>query len=190
MLGYTVLRIAWMAPPTNKLRLSQLVPDEVAADIAKRSIDHVANLTFSLLKGDAVLPAVKDYRITPIYRELRRFAYYAVHGAMFEGDSVHHYMISLIPLWQSVCGADADVDGVSDTADPETPLGLVICAALARRRIALGETVSAVQLAVLSGLSDRQIRQLISVREIAATGGSISAKNARRFLGARKVPGF
>lgn len=154
------------------------------------AIDHVANLTMSLLTLEVQRYPVEDPICTRIYSEVRRFTYYAMHGAMFEGDSVHEYMISLIPLYQSVCGGDAAVDGISEEADPETPLGLVICAGLARERIGRGEAVSAVELAVLSGLSDRQVRQLIRDGEVAAREGKISAKTAKRFLMARKVPGF
>jgi hypothetical protein len=179
-----------MAPPTNKLRLSQLVPDDVAADIAKRSVEHVAHLTMSLLSLDALPLALGDPRTMEIYNEVRRFTYYATQGAMLEGDSVHECMISLIPLYQSVCGGDAAVDGISEDADPETPLGLVIRAGLARERIARGEAVSAVELAALSDLSDRQVRQLIRNGEIRASDGRISAKTATRFLSARQVPGF
>lgn len=178
-----------MAPPTDKPRLSQLVPEEVAAEVANLAIDHVASLTTSLLTGDAVRRAVKDARSTPIYREVQRFACYAIEGSMLAGDSVWSHMVSLIPLYASICGTDAGVDGISD-ADPETPLGLIICAALARERLELGDAVSAVQLAALGGLSDRQVRQLIRDGEIAARDGRISAKTAKRFLRARRVPGF
>jgi len=166
------------------------VPEQVAEEIANNAIDHVASLTMSLLTFDAQPHAVDDPRCTSIYSEVRKFTYYATRGVLFEGDSVHEYMISLIPLYQSVCGGDAAVDGISEDADPETPLGLVICAGLARDRIARGEAVSAVELAVLSDLSDRQVRQLIRDGEIAARGGKISAKTAHRFLMTRKVPGF
>ena len=178
-----------MAPPTSKLRLNQLVPELVAEEVAQQACAHVESLLFSLLSPTAALRIPEGLQGAPIYTAVRELAYYAIHGRELDAG-LRDYMVSLIPLYRSACGGDAVVDGLSNEADPETSLGLVIRAACARERILLGEPVSAVDLGVLAGLSDRQVRQLIRAGEIPAQNGLISAKSARRFLAARKVRGY
>jgi hypothetical protein len=116
-------------------------------------------------------------------------AAYAISGNGLDAP-VQEYLVSLIPLWSSVAGGATDIDGLQAEADPETPLGLVVCAAVARELLELGRSISAVQLAALACLSATQVRQLARSGELVLDDGEIAAKEARRWLGARGVPGF
>lgn len=178
-----------MAPPSNKPRLSQLVPEQVAEDTAHRALEHVCNLTMSLLSPTAELRGSMKPRETQIFETVRSLAHYAIHGRGLDAD-VHEYLVSLIPLYTSVAGGDASVDGISDEADPETPLGLVICAALARERIDSNGSLHAVDIAALADLSATQVRLLMRTGEIPARENTVTAKNAKRFLQARRVAGI
>lgn len=176
-----------MAPPSSKPRLAQLVPEDVAAAAEAKVLGHLYSQWMSLVDMHVNLPSVPE-RSTEIYRVVRELTQYA-QGIHRLDAPAQEYLVSLVPLWSSVLG-EADVDdGVGD-ADPSTPLGLVICATLGRDAVVAGQGVSAVQLAALSGLSDRQVRQLASAGELVLENGSIAAKEARRWLVARGVPGF
>jgi hypothetical protein len=178
-----------MAPPSTKPTLPRIDPATLALETWRRAVDHIASLQMSLLAIDAVGGAPEPER-TEVYRTVRTLAHYAVTGEGLDAP-VQEYLISLIPLYSSAVGdGTVDVDGLVDGADPETELGLVIAAATARELLDTGlADLDLGQLAVLSGLSRRQLQQLAASEEIAVRDGEVAPAEARRWLAARGVPG-
>lgn len=177
-----------MAPPTTKPRLSQLDPDALAQEIEQRLIDHVVGLGLQLDPGVEV--RVRDRRegaFTQIGESVRSLARYARDGGTLDAD-VHEYLVSLIPLYAAPLG-DAPTD-VGEDADPSTPLGCAMIAALAREAIGEGRGISAVQIATLASCDAAHVRLLARQGELALADGEVAAREAKRWLSGRGVPGF
>lgn len=178
-----------MAPPSNKLRLADLEPEQVAEEVARQVIDHVWSTVLMQLSPSAEIRGIGEPRATQIYSAVRDLAHYAIHGKQ-PPDDVHEHFISVLPLFSTIVGTEASMDGLSEEVDPETALGLVIRAAVARQRIADNSELSSADIAALASLSATQVRLLMRSGEIPAREGAVAAKAAQRFLAARKVPGF
>lgn len=185
------------------MRLHELTPERVALDVARASCDHVVDLTMRLLSPVCEgpwLPRGQDVdvslRSTQIYLTVLDLAAYAIRGTALDAP-VQEYLISLVPAHQSALGSDADVDGLADDADPSTPLGLVIAAALAREALDAGRPLTSAQLAVLGGVSASYVRRLVSSGELGRPGDgghggghTIRAREARRWLDERARVAF
>jgi hypothetical protein len=186
------------------VKLADLTPETVALDVARASHDHVVDLTMRLLAPSCEgpwLPRGQDIdaslRSTQIYLTVLDLAAYAIRGEPLDAP-VQEYLISLIPLYSTAVGADVDVDGLASDADPQTPLGLVIAAALARSELAAKRPLTTAQLAVLGGVSEAYVRRLVTSGELgrARGGGSgpgqghrVSARDAERWLRSRATAG-
>lgn len=177
-----------MAPPSTKPVLGKIDPEALALKTARTAVDHVVSLQMGLFSINNV--SAPDPQHTEIYRTVHRLAHHAVTGEPLDAP-VQEYLISLIPLYSAALGEGTrDVDGLLGDADPETELGLVISAAVAREQLDIGlEPLTVAQLAALSGISQRQVRQLGATGELAVTEGEVQPAEARRWLASRGVPG-
>lgn len=117
---------------------------------------------------------------------------YAQLGVEMDAD-VHEYCVSLIGI------ADEALDEVSEGigADPELELGVVVSAALAREAIDAGKAVSTRRLAILASTAWTTVRNAVAAAELNArpqkdrpSHHEVPAADARRWLGARNVPGY
>jgi hypothetical protein len=186
-----------MAPPSTKPKLTHLTPEIVAYEVAKTTVEHASNLIVALLSPAYDHLHASQSRRSPnelccetqVYMTVLDLSAYAINGAALDAP-VQEYLVSLLPLWSSAAGECPDIDGLVGDVDPATQLGLVICAASAREKLAAGQSVSAAQLAVLSGLSATQVRLLARNGELELSDGEIAAKAARRWLAVRGVSGF
>lgn len=188
-----------MAPPTNKPRLRDINADALALSTAKALLEHVHSLVVSGLAPawDSVrstagkTSAEQALRSTKLYTTVRALAQYAAHGVALEVP-VREHLASLLPLYSGALGEGVrDVDALLSTADPETPLGLIIAAAQAREQLEQGAALlSTLQLALLASMSRRQVQQLVSAGELQGDArGLVSSAVARQWLASRDVPG-
>jgi hypothetical protein len=88
-----------------------------------------------------------------------------------------------------------DLAELDETANANTPIGVVLVAAWARVSIADGNAVTIPGLAALTGVSRLQVEHLVTAGELEPLDPSsqprrFKAEEARRFLEARGVPGF
>jgi len=180
-----------MAPPSDRPRLNAIDPAALALETAQRMRDHITSQLFHVTAiGQNIQFDVTDddLRQSEMYHAVRTLAGYA-RGDHGLDAPVQEYLISLIPLWMAPIG-QSDADGIAKDADPDTELGIVICAGVARELIEQGRAVSSAQLAALASLSQRAVQQLVKAEEIPSDKDGVSAKDARRWLAARGVPGF
>lgn len=180
-----------MAPPTNKPRLGLIDPQALGLDAERKLIDHLASMHDAL--GTAFkAPAAGR---SPIFGEVRALAEYAKTGQ--QPVNVEFFAASICRLLAAPLSAGTPEDLYDRSI--EDPLGLVVAAALARDALAHGRPIEAEQLAALSGLSERQIQEIVragaiqGARAVEARGRklyAVEAKSARRWLCERGVPGF
>ena len=175
-----------MAPPrvsTTPL-LSELDPQAVAADVVRLVIEHLH------VTGD-------PSETTEIGATAHALALYAQRGLPVWDWTDHgcasDACLSLFSALYSRAAGEQLGGGITDLPDdlePDDAIGVVLLAALARIRIDQGADVALRELAVLSGLSRRQLQHLAASGEIEATDGRVEAADATRWLAARGVPGF
>lgn len=181
------------------MKLADIDPAELARTTIREALDAIHSQLFGL-----VVPFA-DYRIVdgngkPIDAEnlsgsmvghaSGALTHYAQTGAALDAP-VQEYCITLIP----VAGDALDDSG---TPDPSTPLGLVVAAATAREGLAAGRPVTTARLAILGGVTQARIRQLVAAGELDAKLDRstdrdtllVRAEDAIRWLSARGVPGF
>jgi hypothetical protein len=184
-----------MAPPTTSLRLRDVDPHTVALDLCRQTLDHVQSILIPLSPvGTVATPGidVDQLQSCELYLSTRRFAQYAVHGSELDAP-VQEYLISLIPCYSAAVGSGtAEVDGLTES-QPDTALGLVIAAAVAREALDQGQRVTPAQLAVLAGMDRSRVLQLITAGDMPGArqeregrrGWTVSAKGARQWLASR-----
>lgn len=167
--------------PTSRLRLRDLDPEALAREVTDAVLAHVLRLVDLTEPGRGSVPRLDR----DLSRSVRCLAAYARDGTPLDAP-VGEYLVSMIPLYTSPMG-ESEIADLSSEVDPETPLGLVLVAAIARDRIATGVemVIHARELAVLAGLDVEHVRRLCRSGEIEQ-----DAAGARRWLAARGVPGF
>lgn len=192
-------------PPTPAApRLSTLEPDAVALDAARRVATSLGRLAWQLQPGLTVrVPDETDaaLRGTQVYLSTLDLCAWAQRGAG-DVEEVPDLLLAVVSVL-SERPLDA-LRGVRDTPaelveqlDESDPVALVCLAGWARLQVAQGERITGDQLAALAGLSGARVRGLRDAGELRAateperkTGTLYAAREVRRFLGARGVPGF
>lgn len=216
-----------MAPPTNKPVLEKLDATNVAREVVDAVREHIARLTFGLAPGcewhehggfnphagetrddGAKEPAFLPPRPheSTLWATTEDLVRYAQSGDTADwGDATGAHDAALTICSALYSSAAVSGDGLGELvgeADPETPIGLVLVAAIARAaldgaptpdRDPAGLTVR--ELAALASLSAKQVKELIDAGEIRATNDGarktrIALGDARRWLSGRGVPGF
>lgn len=181
------------------MALTDIDPDTVAKEAIDSLIEHLHRQAFQLAPG-LTLRLDGDPGCTDLGATVRALAHYAKSGLPVwdwtESGMASDGLLSVLAALYSRA-ADHSLDhtaiDVVDDVDPETALGLVCVAAAARIRLDQRAAVTARELAALSGLSARRVRQLLDSGELEGDDGRparIKAKAAVRWLTARDVPGF
>jgi len=192
-----------MSPrPSSALRLADLDPREVANEVVGMLCDHLSRQAlFALHPGHEFrLPAETAYGGTQLGFTAALLTLYAKTGRAGDWEDDAGCAVDGI---QSVCEALYSQAGVPGTFDigalsdqhpgiPEEPIGLVLVGAHARVKLSSPAEpgVTPRELAVLAGVTDHQIRHLARAGELELEDGIVPRKAARRWLGARGVPGF
>lgn len=190
-----------MAPTTTSPRLADLVPEQVAEEACQLVLNHLGRQIFVLspaCTGEELsgLTAEDLARGSDLGLTVQDLVRYAQSGDTADWGS----QLGALDALQSVCSVlysqagqpgifeVGDLEGVGD---PETPLGLALVAAWARVRLHQGEDLRTRELAALGGCTTAHVAHLARAGEIErASHGAYSAESARRWLGARGVPGI
>lgn len=188
-----------MAPPTTKLRLSAIDPDQLGRDVESAALQHIQRLVVPLTPGVTLI--ARDDRgetarpVTTIGCTVRDLAAYAVRGEALD-DVVEAYMVELLDVFSTPLGSDdleleqilageREVDDLTETTVVDR-LALVACAALGRERLAMGEPIRPSWLAALAGVSSQQVRLLARNGDgLERCDDGITAESASRWLASR-----
>lgn len=196
-----------MAPPRKTLRLAEIDPDQLALKVVRAALAHVRALHDDLRplvssphESPSPLDVSPNQRAaalgTPLGQRVRRLALWAQRGMEAEIDlpstSVQGDLAAVLAAAYGYPLGDAAAQ-IEATVDPNTALGLVLLAAAARCALILGDSLSVKALAVLAGISRRQVDRLVEERVLVPMKGSrpvrIRARDARRWLKSVGVPG-
>ncbi len=177
-----------MARPTTKTRLADLRPEAVgreAHELVLRQAERLAT------KIGCSLSSVGPSDLQLTAADLCRYAQTGDTADWGDESGALDAAQSLCEVLYSQAGVPGtfDVGELGEDVDPETPVGLVLAAALARFELGQGEPVTARQLGALAGLDERHVRLLARNGEL-ALGGTVKAEEARRWLSGRGVAGF
>ena len=186
-----------MPPAPTTLRLAQIDPDALAADITATMARYLGRLTIPLSPGLTVHVDGPhgDAGVAMTAADLARYA--RGEGAL--DDAVESCALELVPLLASPLAptqgdlppvltrwlsGSVEVGGL-DHDSVEDRLALVIVAALGRERIDAGQPVTVAQLAVLGGMDPDSLRALGRRGEITVAAGEVAPGEARRWLASR-----
>lgn len=186
-----------MARPSLTLRLSQIDPDTLAADLATAMADYLGRLAVPLSPGLTVHVS-GPHGTVGVALTAADLARYARGEGSLEG-LVSDYALELTALLDSPLASHrgelppvlsrwlrGDVDVSTLHPDELTDrLALVIVAAFGREAMASGEPLSVAQLAALAGVDPDHVRLLGRKGELDVDGGAVSAEEARRWLASR-----
>lgn len=204
-----------MAPPSNKLRLSQIDPSQLARDVEDAIAHNLSRLAFVMSPRFEIVirdtervsptvalepgeePPKPAPSFTQIGQSVRDLAVYA-RGLSGLDAPVQEYLITFLDVLTPPLGDAQDAagfDGVlsgDDDVDLLAPdsvldrLALIVCAALGRETIEAGRPVRASWLAALAEVSSDHVRLLARRGELERDDdGEVLAKSARAWLDAR-----
>jgi hypothetical protein len=191
-----------MTRPPSTLRLIDIDPGALDRDLSAALAHHVARLALPLSPGLTVHVAGPhgDTGIGLTAADLARYA----RGEGDLDDAVESYAVELVPLLASPLdppsgplpalltawlAGEVNVSDLDPSSLPDR-LALVLTAALGREAVETGRPVTVAQLAALAGLDPNSVRRLARAGELDTTDGAVSARDARRWLKARGVPGL
>jgi len=175
-------------PP--KANLYTINPEQLASEVVEAVEAHVVGLASMLGM------AVTDVDDGELFASVRSLAQYAVHGGRLDAP-VSDYMMKLFPLWSRPVDCGGMHEPEFDDPDSVNPvfwigqLVLVMRGAHGREQLERGESISPAELAVLGGMSARNLRALLRSGEIAGNDDGrrwlIPAAEAKRWLEMRKA---
>jgi hypothetical protein len=189
---------------TSPIRLAELDPTAVAREALSTILDHLADYVVPLMPSGEVRiigTAEQLAAESTIGPEVSALTLYAQRGLPVwdwetTGEVSDALNGALAALYGSPMGRDslgpiiAGGEAHDVVGDPDSAVDVVILGAWGRWRLDDGEPVHARDLAVLGGITHARMKSLGSAGEITITKGMVEAKEARRWLGARGVPGF
>jgi hypothetical protein len=184
------------------IRLADLTPDDVASAARRAVEDHILRLGWALAGlGSPEVRVPMPSPLGDLAHSLRALTAYAQTGAPLDAV-VMEYALSIGPIMYGSAhdlaqGTWGDGDMMGE-AEPDSPWGVVLVAAVAREKIAsAGVPVTTHELAVLGSLSHVRMRQLVEAREVTPSderghrgAALVDAHEARRWLAARGVGGW
>jgi hypothetical protein len=183
--------------------LAMIRPDEAGADAEDTLWRHATMTRDALGEHSVVLRHFSDAPASPIYRVVQRLCSYAQCGDVTPWSSPEQIDADISTALRMLCSRPISLlweDGAAWTStDPLadlSPCGTVVHAAWSRRRIERGEPVAASELSRLASVSPSWVRTQITEEALTATSSRrgvpymIEAKEARRWLDARGLPGW
>lgn len=190
-----------MARPTKTPRIATLSPAVVAAEVDKRLLDHLNNLSF--IGGFGITVRVDVRGPSDLACTAQALCEYAQRGLPVWDWETHEEAAdacqSLVSrFWSPPAEAGSGTFGLGplgdgyEEADMSDPIELVLVAAWARVELSRDEPVTARQLAALAGLDPQAVRLMAREGEIKLHGKPAVAapSEARRWLAARGVRGL
>jgi len=185
------------------MKLADINHEAVRDEVLTSVLGHLHAYGMPLMTpgGDprgVVVPSIEDARQSTLGFEALAVAHYAITGEWIapgetEGRPELGHSFAWDALTQVVTAlyssplGDVPVPLDAET-DPDTAWGVVLTACVARHALAQGQTISAQQLATLSGVTRQRIAQLADAGELErARPSGITADSARRWLAARGI---
>lgn len=175
-----------MARPTTKPRLAQLDPETMAMQAQENLLDHLQKVAERL--GYDLIPTITTGTPSGIETTLIALCRYAQTGAL-EGD-LEELPKTVLHVMDTFFSTPFATSREADALAPETPLELVLVAAVGRFRMGVGALVTARHVGALAGFDEQHIRRLARQKDLAIRDGKIPASEARRWLAAQGVMGF
>lgn len=187
---------------TPPILLADLDPKAIAAEVCRLVIEHLHSVAMRLdmhvqlrLETDGAEPGALG--LGPTVQALTQFA----QRGLPVWDWTHTGMASdacldVFAALYSAAGTPEIGGGITDMVDevdPSDEIGTMLLAAFARIRIDQRGEIAPRELAVLAGVSSQYVRHLVRTGELEACPGRqvrVPAKDAKRWLAARGVPGF
>lgn len=180
------------------MKLSEVEPVSFSDEVLRLVVDHLHSAAMRL-DPTLTLPIPEHAGGMGLRPTAHALAAYARDGLPVwdwedHGMAAQGLLDVLGALYGSALGdlSHTAIDVVDDV-DPGDAVGLVLVAAAARVRLSQGSPVTARELAALTGMTARRVRQLMAAGELAATDerpARVDADDASRWLAARGVPGF
>ena len=183
--------------------LALIRPDKAGADAEDTLWRHAKMVREALGEHSVVLRDFSDAPASPVSRVVQRLCSYAQSGDTAPWSSPEQIDAAVSTALRLLCSRPITLvweDGSAWTStDPladQSPCGTVVHAAWSRRRIERGEPIAASELARLASVSPSWVRAQVTEGTLAATSSRrgvpymIEAKEARRWLGARGLPGW
>lgn len=163
-----------MAPPSSKPVLHHINPDELALSVTRHLLAQVRVTSFLLTSCLEVPKGFPPDRLrsTLIYRHVRDVARFARYG-----------------LKPPILRLSASMSECRKFVEALPELALVMDAASARERLVEKKSLNSSELALLAGLSRRQVQLLMSTGQLAHEEGKVPALVAKAWLKERGVPG-
>lgn len=146
----------------ERLRLRDVDPEALADGTAKLSLQHASALLAAAISGE-------------VAGALHALVRYARGEGLGDQDTLETLLDRIAPLYRSVIHPEA---GPGPAAAPETPIELVVAAALARQQIDLGRDIGCTELALLTGINRDHMTAL--AREIPSAYRVLKDKDSRR----------
>jgi hypothetical protein len=184
------------------MKLSEIDPISLARTSVNKLRDHVARITFHLApisqwREEVTIDGMEN---TDVGQTIMQLAGYAKSGALGDWPDATCAVdaaTNVCTMFYTAPGIDHEFVGAEITgeADPETELGLIVTAAIARAKVSDGTigTLNARELASLAGLTYYHVTRLMTGGELqcsdAERGRSVTPEEAGRWLRARGVEG-
>lgn len=168
--------------------LAEIDGHALATETCQKVAAHLGRLT-DFLTGDAVPLALSPPHHRGLHCAIVRLTTYA------QGQIAQ----DVAPALLRTCGAifesalaPCGLSGLEERADIDTPIGLVLLAAIGRMRLAGGFVVGVKMLAALAGVTPRAVRMTRKIRPFdpRMKPWIYRAKDARRWLTERGVRGL
>jgi hypothetical protein len=182
-----------MAPPSKRIKLSEIEPEYFAKEVCVKVISHINKQLQQIRPFNKRIYFNQDDVASNSYLGdvASRLAKYAKYGTE-TGLALNSVEDLTAALYAS---PTMEYDSVSlyrsCMYDLDTTWGVVIVAAIARNKLSGYHRITSRELATLASLSQRQIQSLSADGTLEITKqGNYSTDVARRFLAERGVPGF
>lgn len=179
------------------MKLADLKPEAVAAEVCAAVVGHIRQLASGLSPSLADRVRGADAKGSDLELEVEALTGYAQRGLPVwdwkTTGEVSDAMLSVLSALHTSAGSPEIEGGILDApedADPDSAIGVVLLAARGRWRLDDGKPIPSREIAALAGIRYQSVKDLGVKGEIAIAGGEVRAKEARRWLGARGVPGF
>lgn len=183
--------------------LDAIFPADAGADAEDTLWRHARLVREALGAHRVVLRDFSDAPRTPIHGLVWRLCVYAQTGDAAAWSGSEQLDADISTALRMLCSRPISLtweDGAAWTStDPladQSPCGTVVHAAWSRRRIDRGEPIAASELARLASVSPSWVRTQITEEALTATSSRrgvpymIEAKEARRWLASRGLPGW
>jgi hypothetical protein len=177
--------------------LASLTPDGVADEVVQAVLRHLDHYAVPLSPGITLtVEGDREGRLATTLAlsasDLTRYAQTGDTGDWGGDDGAAGVIHEVAEACYSSPAGWAETD-LAREVEPTTAIGTVLIAAEARRRLAAGEAIPRLWLAVLLGVGERYVRKLVAAGEVRTAGQPTDRRrlllpaSVRRYLRARVV---